>query len=224
MLNNSVAKDNRIPPYGMSFDEARRRNALPVPAAQYGSPTAGGFYDHWDAVALGPPGGASYATIDLLYQPTSWEYVQFLLLANKGTNAFLAQEGKNLYDAWVATGMARPYVMASAAWGTPPAPQCPAPGTPGSLTATAGRRSATLGWSAASPMPQTAYRVYYDQSGKLQFHAALSATTLTYKDSNLSRGVQYCYRVTSFTDCNGDGVVDAGEESGPSNLACATAQ
>jgi hypothetical protein len=223
-LNNTVAKDNRIPPYGMSYDEARMRNALPVPTSQYGAPMAGGTYDYWDSLALNPPGGASYATIDLMYQPTSWEYVQFLLLANKGTNPFLAQEGKNLYDAWVATGMAKPYVMASAAWGTPPAAQCATPGTPGSLTATAGRRSVTLAWRAASPMPQTAYRVYYDQAGKLQFRASASPTTLTYKDSNLSHGVQFCYRVTSFSDCNGNGVVDAGEESAPSNLACASAQ
>jgi hypothetical protein len=73
-------------------------------------------------------------------------------------------------------------------------------------------------------MPQTAYRVYYDQAGKLQFRASASPTTLTYKDSNLSHGVQFCYRVTSFSDCNGNGVVDAGEESAPSNLACASAQ
>jgi hypothetical protein len=29
VLNNTVVKDNRIPPYGMSYDEARKRNALP---------------------------------------------------------------------------------------------------------------------------------------------------------------------------------------------------
>jgi hypothetical protein len=36
VLNNTVLKDNRIPPYGMSVREARKRNALPVPATQYG--------------------------------------------------------------------------------------------------------------------------------------------------------------------------------------------
>jgi hypothetical protein len=223
-LNNHVARDNRIPPYGMSYDEAQQRNALPAPADQYGNPGPGGAYAHWDQVTLDPPGSAAYATVELLYQPTSWEYVQFLELANRGTSSFLALEGKNLYDAWAATGMARPYVMASAQWGTPPAPQCTAPGTPPGLTATAGRRSVTLGWSAASPQPATAYRVYYDQAGKLQLRASVSSTTLSYKDSNLSRGVQYCYRVTSLSDCNGNGVVDAGEESAPGPQACATAQ
>jgi hypothetical protein len=90
VLNNHVAKDNRIPTYGMTYDEARKRNALPVPANQYGSPTTGGTYNYWDTITLNPPTGAVYATIDLLYQTTSWEYIQFLYLANNRTNAFLS--------------------------------------------------------------------------------------------------------------------------------------
>ena len=151
VLNNSVAKDNRIPPYGMTYDEARKRNALPVPVAQYGSPAAGGTYRYWDEIALNPPAGAAYATIDLLYQPTSWEYVQFLYLANTGNNAFLANEGVNLLTAWINTGMAEPYVMVSATWGSAPPPPCEPPGVPQSLTATAGKRSITVKWSAGTP-------------------------------------------------------------------------
>ena len=37
VLNNTVAQDNRIPPYGFTYNEARQRNALPVPAEQYGT-------------------------------------------------------------------------------------------------------------------------------------------------------------------------------------------
>ncbi len=125
VLNNKVAKDNRIPPYEMSFDEAKIRNALPVPADQYGNPVAGGKYNYWDEFTLNPPTHAVYATIDLLYQPTSWEYIQFLYLGNNGQNPFLAEEGINLLDAWMNTGMAEPYVMTSTEWGkkvTPPMP------------------------------------------------------------------------------------------------------
>jgi hypothetical protein len=122
VLNNVVVKDNRIPTYGMSYDEARNRNALPVPESQYGDPGPGGVYNYWDELALNPPAGATYATIELLYQPTSWEYIQFLYLANNGQNAFLANEGSNLLDAWLNTNMAAPYVMASTKWGDPPAP------------------------------------------------------------------------------------------------------
>jgi hypothetical protein len=122
VLNNTVTKDNRIPPYEMSYDEARVRNALPVPADQYGSPGPGGTYNYWDVIQLEPPVGAVYATIELKYQPTSWEYIQFLYLANDGSVPFLAEEGINLLDAWLATGMAAPHVMATATWGTPPQP------------------------------------------------------------------------------------------------------
>jgi hypothetical protein len=123
VLNNTVIKDNRIPPYGMSFDEARKRNALPVPADQYGGGTPGSTYSYWAEFGLTPPGPeAVYASVDLKYQPTSWEYIQFLLLANNGTNPFLAEEGINMLEAWLHTGMAAPYTMASAQWGSPPEP------------------------------------------------------------------------------------------------------
>ena len=224
VLNNHVAKDNRIPTYGMTYDEAAKRNALPVPAAQYGSPAAGGTYNYWDTITLSPPTGAVYATIDLLYQSTSWEYIQFLYLANNKANTFLANEGVNLLNAWLNTGMSEPFVMASTTWGTPPAPSCVTPGTPQNLTAAAGRRSVILNWSAGSPAPTTGYRVYYDQAGKLLYRAGVPAGTLTYTDSGLTRNTQYCYRVTAWNDCNGNGLVDAGEESTVSNQACATAQ
>jgi hypothetical protein len=225
VLNNTVAKDNRIPPYGFAYEEARKRNALPVPADQYGG-TPDGTYNYWDQIDLSPPAGAAYATIDLLYQPTSWEYVQFLYMANNEQNAFLGQEGVNLLDAWLNTGMAEPYVMASTTWGAPPPPTCDTPGAPQNLLATAGRRSITLDWAAGDPAPTDGYFVYYNQNGKLQLVAGVSADTLTYKDSGLKRNTQYCYVVTAWNDCDGNGVYDAGvdNESELSNQACATAQ
>jgi hypothetical protein len=100
-LNNYVAKDNRIPPYLMSYDEAKKRNALPNPETQFGNPGAGGVYDHWDTVDLNPPANAVSATIELLYQGTSWEYIQFLQKANNGQNAFLGNQGDAMMDAWL---------------------------------------------------------------------------------------------------------------------------
>lgn len=116
VLNNYVASDTRIPPWNMSRAEAKKRNALPVPATQFGNPPESGVYNYWDQVALNPPVSAVTAKIDLLYQPTSWEYIQFLYLANTGQSAFLKDEGRKLFDAWRNTGMAEPYVMASATW------------------------------------------------------------------------------------------------------------
>ncbi len=129
VLNNTVVKDNRIPPYNMSYDEARVRNALPAPETQFGDPGPGGVYDYFDVVSLKLPtagGQAVYAEINLMYQPTSWEYIQFLYLANDGSYPFLADEGLFLLDAWLNTTMAEPYVIATAEWGkkvTPPAPK-----------------------------------------------------------------------------------------------------
>jgi hypothetical protein len=148
-LNDYVSSDNRIPPYQMSYDKAKTRNALPVPADQYGNPGAGGVYEHWDELDLNAmkPTGAVSATIDLLYQGTSWEYMQFLQLANKGTdplqggNAFLGNQGDAMMAAWIngkvmksdgvtpiehvmqVNGdyrMVPPVVMDSTEWGTPP--------------------------------------------------------------------------------------------------------
>jgi hypothetical protein len=136
-LNNLVSHDNRIPPYRMSYDEARKRNALPVPDTQYGGNGAGSTYAHWDELTLNPPANADHAHIQLLYQGTSWEYIQFLQLANNGQNAFLGQEGNAMMDAWLnadviksngdpVTGvmmvngdykMVPPVVMATANWG-----------------------------------------------------------------------------------------------------------
>jgi hypothetical protein len=137
VLNNTVAKDNRIPPYRMTYEESRKRNSLPVPATQYGSPAPGGVYNYWDAISLNPPGGAVTAEIKLLYQPTSWEYIQFLYLANTGQNTFLATEGVNLLNAWLNTGMAEPYVMASVSWSGKPPTITPTPTKTATPTATA---------------------------------------------------------------------------------------
>ena len=125
VLNDYVAKDNRIPPYGMAHEAARLRNALPVPDTQYRDSETDETYDHFDEFELSPPPSAVYANIELKYQPTSWEYIQFLYLANKRQNVFLADEGVNLLEAWLNTGMAAPYTMASTTWGTAPTPPTP---------------------------------------------------------------------------------------------------
>jgi hypothetical protein len=117
VLNNKLTSDNRIPPYDMSYDECRKRNCLPVPSDQYGNPGMGGAYNYWDEITLNPPPGAKSAKINLLYQSTSWEYIQFLYLANNGSVPFLASEGMTMLEAWLNTGMSYPHVMASTIWG-----------------------------------------------------------------------------------------------------------
>jgi hypothetical protein len=117
VLNDTVAHDNRIPPYGMNYDQAVERNAQPVPPTQFGAPSTGGVYNHWDDVTLNPPLGAVRADIALKYQPTSWEYIQFLVLANNGSITIHANRGNDVFEAWRNTGMAAPVTMARAKWG-----------------------------------------------------------------------------------------------------------
>jgi hypothetical protein len=218
VLNNMVVKDNRIPPYGMDYEEARKRNALPVPADQYGG-TLGGTYDYFDEVSLNPPSGAKSATIDLLYQPTSWEYIQFLYLANNGLNAFLANEGAYMLEAWLNTGMAEPYVMASATWRSEGG-EC-SPPAPTLLSATPGNSQVTLTWQEIPGDPSVlGYRVYYDQAGKAQLVTELlDPAANQHIDTDLTNGQEYCYKVTSLYDCDGDEVFDL--ESAFSNILCA---
>jgi len=115
-LNNLTVSDNRIPPFAMDRDMALARDCAPVPNTLYGNPAAGGQYQHWDDVALNPPSGAVRGEIRLLYQVMSWEYLEFLLLANDGSVPFLADAGLDLARSWYRTGMAKPEVMAQISW------------------------------------------------------------------------------------------------------------
>jgi hypothetical protein len=119
LLNDVVIRDDRIPPWRMDYSEARKRNALPVPPTQYLAagvlPEDGSKYLHYDEVTLDPPAGAVRAEIALLYQTTSWEYLQFLWKANDKGNVFLESVGDDLLEAWLATNQSAPVVMATTA-------------------------------------------------------------------------------------------------------------
>lgn len=241
-------KDNRIPPKGFRINEATSRLSQPrwagADAPNYF--TSAEYSGGYDEVSVSLPTTTSYIEITLYYQTTSREYIEFLRDEIKGnpnnmtlpTSAYIIQTdpffsklkawGDTIWRLWkynrnVTT--AAPFMMAQATWGAPPQPGCEMPGTPQNLTATGGNRRITLSWSAGSPAPTTGgYRIYYDQAGKLQLRASVSAGTTTYTDTGLKQRTQYCYRVTAWNDCNGNGVFDAGidYESPVSNIACAT--
>ena len=88
------------------------------------------------------PDSAVRAEFSLLYQGTTWEYIQFLEEANEGTdpaeggNAFLGDEGEKMLQAWINAEvpvaqqiagdrkMVPPVVMATKTWNaTPPEPE-----------------------------------------------------------------------------------------------------
>jgi hypothetical protein len=70
-----------------------------------------GIYNHWDEIDFEIPSGAASAEVRLYYQQTSWEYIQFLWLENDTLGPFLGQEGINMLDAWLNTGMSPPFEM-----------------------------------------------------------------------------------------------------------------
>lgn len=180
--------------------------------------------------------GADYVEVSLYYQTTSREYIEFLRDEINGTgnqtlssptpsgeaNAYVVQTdpffaglaawGDTIWDLWahnMNVDGATPFLMTSAAVGTPSQPPCEQ--LPPILnSATPGHTQVTLEWSAAAGA--TGYKVYYDQAGKAQLVADVGNTT-TYIDTGLTDGVEYCYKVTAY---------DATCESGFSNILCAT--
>ena len=112
-----------------------------------------------------------------------------------------------------------PAAMTTAEWGQPPQLPCDTPGTPQNLTAAGEKRKITLTWSAGTPAPISGYNIYYDQAGKLQLITSVNAGTTTYTDTGLIVGTEYCYVVTAYNDCDGDGTIDT--ESAPTPTTCA---
>jgi hypothetical protein len=99
VLNDTIVKDNRIPPEG--FNNAAFKEHLSQPV---GATYADGQY--WDEFDMKLPAGCKKVTVKLMYESVSWEYLKFLVEENK-TN----ESGKKLYDAWTKTGMCPPTVI-----------------------------------------------------------------------------------------------------------------
>jgi hypothetical protein len=100
VLNDTVIKDNRIPPEGFRNAEFQKHLAQPV-----GAVYADGQY--WDDVELHLPKGCKKVIVRLMYESISWEYLKFLAEENKTDDW-----GRRLYEAWTKTGKCEPTVMA----------------------------------------------------------------------------------------------------------------
>jgi hypothetical protein len=239
VLADGRYKDNRIPPKGFDISEAQSRLSEPVwdgvndPNYFTADEYAGGY----DDIDLNIASGADYVEINLYYQGTSREYVEFLRDEINGVQnltlpgeAYIVKSdsffdgftawGNVIWDLWfhnhgldgseVQIDGIVPFMMAQATIGVG---GCAAP-APILDSATAGNGEVILIWSLESPDPSVVgYKVYYDQAGKAQFVADIDLTT-TYVDSGLTNGQEYCYKVTSY--------YDATCKSGFSNILCAT--
>lgn len=231
-------KDNRIPPKGFRINEAADRWSVP---RWHGDPDAdyftteeyAGGYDQVDLTEYGVSiMGADAIEINLFYQTTSREYIEFLRDEINGTGrltlpseAYVIQTdsfynqlrgwGDTIWQLWqhnMNLPGAAPFLMTQATVGTTPTP-CTAP-VPTLLSAVPSNSQVTLTWTdehSADP-DVTGYIVYYDQAGKAQLVADVGLNT-AYTDSGLTNGQEYCYKVASYysQDCI----------SGFSNILCA---
>jgi hypothetical protein len=101
VLNDTVYKDNRIPPRG--FTNANFTDIQ--------SPPVGYAYDdgqYWDETTYSMPTEVRFVEVTMYYQTTSKEYIEFLRDENRTNSA-----GLDLYNAWVAQGRGAPVAMVS---------------------------------------------------------------------------------------------------------------
>ena len=244
-------KDNRIPPKGFNIAAADERIAVPV---WHGVEDPNYFTEFeylggYDEVNMTIPTGATAVEINLYYQTTSREYIEFLRDEINGTGnltlssptpsgeneAYVIQNdpffsqlkawGDTLWQLWTHNmnlDGAAPFLMTSATVGVPPT-GCTAP-TPALLSATPGNTEVTLLWSDESADPSVAgYKVYYDQAGKAQLIADITDPALTsFTDTGLTNGVEYFYKVTSYYDGNCESIFSNIVNAIPTNAGQAT--
>lgn len=107
VLNDTVFKDNRIPPRGFTNANFESVQAEPI-GYQYND----GQY--WDISSYIFSFSPVAVEAKLYYQTASKEYIEFLRDANVTDN-----KGQIMYDLWQAHGKSTPELMASTSWGAP---------------------------------------------------------------------------------------------------------
>ncbi len=105
-LNDSVYKDNRIPPSGFANFAYASFGGKPVDPDLSGPGPRYADGQNWDVSTFALPSTATNVVAELLYQTTSKEYVEFLRDANTTNSA-----GQTMYDLWANNGRAAPVVM-----------------------------------------------------------------------------------------------------------------
>lgn len=237
-------KDNRIPPRGFDTTKMTERKIEPVwhgvstpglfTAAEY----AGGYKD----VTLTKPSGAVGYVATLYYQTTSKKYMEFLrdevngtgntTLASPGAGgdpAYIAQTdpfftglkdwGRAMWDLWLHNGGSAPVVMQKFSnMSTPPPTTITFTAPPSNLTATAGKGSVALTWTAATVTPAEtplSYKIYVFSGGKYNYVG--TSTTTSWTHTKQRAGTIITYAVTATATSGG-----ITYESGYSNQATAT--
>jgi hypothetical protein len=106
VLNDSIYKDNRIPPQGFTNAAFAGFGGQPVDHDYAGLRYVDG--QNWDVTSVPLPASARSVRAEMFYQTMSKEYLDFLVAENV-TNT----HGQTLYNAWLAHGRAAPVAMAA---------------------------------------------------------------------------------------------------------------
>lgn len=105
-LNDTLYKDNRIPPQGFTNAAFAAFGGAPVDPDRPAVVPRYADGQHSDARTFGLPSTAKSVYVELLYQTTSKEYVEFLRDQNTTDTA-----GQTMYGVWTGNGRSWPVVM-----------------------------------------------------------------------------------------------------------------
>ena len=164
VLNDSVYKDNRIPPRGFTYASFAAFGGEPKDPDRPGAAPRYADGQYWDAASYALPGETFRVVATLYYQTTSKEYVEFLRDENESDDT-----GRLLYDLWIGNGRAAPVAMAADT----------AYAVPSSIPESGGRGSALafragpnpFGWnvdlSLELPRPESVSLEVFDLQGRL---------------------------------------------------------
>ena len=162
-INDTVYKDNRIPPMGFTNAAFAEFGGTPVHPEHTGPEPLYADGQYWDEAVYGLP--ASFRTVyaTLYYQTTSKEYVEFLLNENTTNDA-----GQILYDLWVANGRAAPVAMVGDTLTVPPSGVAEnRPAVPFALSLRRNPSSGPLELRLGLPRPQRVELRIMDIQGRL---------------------------------------------------------
>ncbi len=233
-------KDNRIPPKGFRIGEAGVRLVEPVWHGEVtpGYFTAAEYAGGYDEVSLTIPPGAHLVEVSLYYQTTSREYIEFLRNEIRGdghltlssptpsgepdayviqTDPFFAQLsawGDTLWQLWTHNMNlpgAAPILMTQATVSGSDGCTIPAPEL---LSAEPASSEITLTWTDEHTVNPSVvgYRIYHTRSARRRPIAEVGLV-ITYTDTGLVNGRQYCYKVSAYDE--------TGCESGFKKMLCA---
>jgi hypothetical protein len=240
-------KDNRIPPKGFRIAEAGDRLSTPVWDGQLRPDyyTAAEYAGGYDDVSLTMPAGADRVEVELLYQTTSREYVEFLRDEINGTASTLTLDpvtGKNPAggtETYIV--QTDPFFAQLRAWGDTiwqlwqhnkgvpgaapvlmaEAEVCVAPVAPvlAAPAAAASGADYTVSWTATSPDNTYELQEATDPSFSVATTYAVTGTSRVFNHAPASP-TDYYYRVRATSTCGG-GTISTWSNTGQTTVSAA---